>query len=81
MDYSNLPLERYPMVDKAFGFGSILAMDELALKGSLGMSESQKEQIIMKCRDAKSEYEVESIVKAAVPNGGASALYEGPHTS
>ena len=42
------------------------------------MTESEKEQLLMRCLDARSDKEMRRIVKDEVPEGRISALYEGP---
>ena len=43
-----------------------------------GLTESEKEQLLMRCKDAKSDREMRRIVEEEVPEGRISALYEGP---
>lgn len=54
MDYqfSNLPL----------GLGMVLAMNERARAGYDSLSETEKEHIILKCKDAKSKREMDRII-------------------
>ena len=62
------------------GFGMALATNERAMQHYAQMTESEKEQIIMKCKDAKSKAEMRKIVDSLVPDGNVKALYEGPKT-
>lgn len=78
MDTNGMPMEGFPFTELPLGFGMALAMNERAMEGYAGLSESQKEQIIMKCKDAKSKEEMRQIVDSLVPGGNASELYEGP---
>ena len=60
------------------GFGMALAANERAMQGYAQLSESEKEQIIMKCKDAKSKAEMRKIVNSLVPDQNMKSLYEGP---
>lgn len=78
MDTNGLPMEGYPISGVPLGFGMALAMNEQALQGYAGLTESEKEDIIMRCRDAKSKDEMQKIVNSLVPDGNVSSLFEGP---
>ncbi len=67
-----------PLASLPLGFGMALAMNERAMEAYAGLSESEKEQIIMKCRDAKSKDEMRTIVDSLVPEGNVNSLFEGP---
>lgn len=62
------------------GFGMALAMNEAAMQGYAGLSEAEKEEIIMKCKDAGSKEEMRKIVDSLVPEGNVSSLFEHPET-
>lgn len=70
--------EASPLPDLPLGFGMALAMNVKAMETYSGLSESEKEQIIMKCRDAKSKEEMRQIVDSLVPDGNVNSLFEGP---
>ena len=70
----------YPIAQLPLGLGMALGMNERAMDGYARLTESQKEQLIMRCRDAKSKEEMQRIVNELVPEGNISALYEGPAT-
>lgn len=63
------------------GFGMALAMNEKAMAAYAELTESQKEQIIHRCKDAKSKEEMRKIVNSLVPDGNANSLVEGPKTN
>lgn len=46
------------------GFGMALAMNERAMKKYSDLTESEKEKIILQCRDAKSKEEMDRIVNS-----------------
>lgn len=70
MDYNNndLPL----------GFGMALMMNERARAGFEGLSETEKEHIILKCKDAKSRAEMDKIVDSLMPDENVNDLFNGP---
>ncbi len=60
------------------GFGMALAMNERAMQAYSGLTESEKEHIIMRCKDARSKEEMRGIVDSLVPDGNVNSLLEGP---
>ncbi len=74
----------YPFAEVPLGFGMALAMNESALSGYARLTESQKEEVILRCRDAKSKAEMQRIVDslrmdgALGFDGSVSTLFEGP---
>lgn len=70
--------EGSPLAALPLGFGMALAMNEKAMQAYSGLSESQKEHIIMKCKDARSKAEMRKIVDSLVPDGNANSLFEEP---
>ena len=63
------------------GFGFALIKNEAAMRRYSELSESEKEEILMKCKDAKSKKEMQKIVDHLVPDKNINSLYEGPKTS
>ena len=63
------------------GFGMALAVNERAMQAYAGLTESEKEHIIMKCKDAKSKQEMRDIVNSLVPDGNVNSLLEGPRAT
>lgn len=63
------------------GFGFALARNEAAMQNYAQLTESEKEQIILRCKDAKSKSEMQKIVDSLVPGGDISSLYAGPRTN
>lgn len=68
----------YPLPQLPLGLGMGLAMNQAAMEGYAQLTESQKEQVIMRCRDARSKQEMQRIIDELVPEGRVSALFEGP---
>ncbi len=63
------------------GFGFALARNTIAMQRYGELTESEKEQIILKCKDAKSKAEMQRIVDSLVPDGNLSSVFEGPKTN
>ncbi|MBQ6695168.1 MAG: hypothetical protein IJN16_00515 [Lachnospiraceae bacterium] len=66
------------MRDLPMGFAFALARNEAAMQRYTQMTESEKEQIILKCKDARSKAEMQKLVDSLVPDGGLSSVYAGP---
>ncbi len=66
------------MRDLPMGFAFALARNEVAMQRYTQMTESEKEQVILKCKDARSKAEMQKLVDSLVPGGGLSSVYEGP---
>lgn len=62
------------------GFGFALIKNEDAMRRYSQLSESEKEEILMKCKDAKSKKEMQKIVDELVPDKNINSLYEDPKT-
>lgn len=56
-----------PFTDLPLGFGMGLAMNEAALSGYAGLTEAQKERVILRCKDARTKKEMQDIVDSLVP--------------
>lgn len=68
----------YPLSMVPLGLDLNMMENEAAHDMRSGMTESEKEQLLMRCRDAKSDREMRRIVEEEVPEGRISALFEGP---
>uniref|UniRef100_UPI0040564562 hypothetical protein n=1 Tax=Acetatifactor sp. TaxID=1872090 RepID=UPI0040564562 len=76
MDTNGMSMGGYPLTGLPLGFGMALAMNEPAMRGYAGLTETEREHIIMKCKDARSKEEMQRIVDSLVPDGNVSSLYE-----
>ena len=56
------------------GFGMALAMNEQAMQGYAALTETEKEHLILRCRDAGSKEEMERIVASLVPGESAESV-------
>lgn len=65
---NNDSMEGFGGVGLPLGFGMTLAMNERAMTGYAGLTEAQKEDIILRAKDAKSKEEMERIVSSLVPS-------------
>ncbi len=79
MDINN-PGDLY-LRELPLGFGFALARNEMAMQRYSELTESEKEQIILKCKDARSKAEMQKIVNDLVPDGNLSSVFEGPKTN
>ena len=68
----------YPLSMVPLGLDLNMMENEAAHDMRSGMTESEKERLLMRCRDAKSDREMRRIVEEEVPEGRISALFEGP---
>lgn len=66
--YPNLPL----------GLSMALMMNERAKEGYEGLSETEKEHIILKCKDAKTKAEMDKIIDSFAPAESMRDLFKGP---
>lgn len=64
----------YGLTDLPLGLGFGLAMNETALEAYAALSEQQKEQLIMRCRDAKSKEQMQSIIDSLAPGADAAGI-------
>ena len=76
MDVNGLSTAGVPLTGLPMGFGMALAMNEAAMRGHAGLSETEREHIILKCKDAQSKEEMQRIVDSLVPDGNMNTLYE-----
>lgn len=58
------------------GFGMSLAMNEEAMKGYAGLSEAEKERVLLRCRDAKTKKEMQKVVDSLIPGTDVQEVFE-----
>lgn len=68
----------YPLSMVPLGLDLDMMENEAVQSGRFSMTESRKEELLMRCKDAKSDREVRRIVAEEVPEGRIIALFEGP---
>lgn len=64
------------MTDMPLGFGFALAMNEPAMKTYASLSETEREHLLMRCKDAKSKDEMQRIVDSLVSDTDVRAIAE-----
>lgn len=62
--------------DLPVGFGMSLAMNEAALDGYAGLTEAEKEKIILRCKDAKTKSQMQEIVDSLAPGTDVQEVFE-----
>lgn len=65
-----------PFTDLPLGFGMGLAMNEAAMSGYAGLTEAQKEKVILRCKDAKTKEQMQDIVDSLVPGTDVQEVFE-----
>lgn len=58
------------------GFGMSLAMNEAAMLGYASLTEAEKEEVILRCKDAKTKSQMQEIVESLVPGQDIQGVYE-----
>lgn len=66
MDMTELPL----------GLSMELGMNEPAMQGYAGLSEAEKEQIILRCKDVKTKKQMQQVVNSLVRNVDIQEVFE-----
>ena len=62
MDTNGLNTGNYPATGMPMGFGMALAMNEPAMRSYAALSETEREHLILRCKDARSKEEMQKIV-------------------
>ena len=65
-----------PFAELQVGFGMSLATNEAAMKGYAGLTEAEKEKIILRCRDAKTKGQMQEIVDSLAPGTDVQEVFE-----
>ncbi len=78
MDINGISGEGLPMSAEGIpvGFGMNLMRNEGAMQGYAGLTESEKEHLIMRCRDARSKSEMQKIVDDLAPGTDVEAIVD-----
>lgn len=58
------------------GFGMALAMNEAAMNGYAGLTEAQKEEVILRCKDARTKEQMQEIVDSLAPGTDVREVYQ-----
>ena len=70
----NLASGTLGMTEMPLGFGFALGANEDAMKNYASLSETEREHLIMRCKDAKSKQEMQKIVDSLVTDADVSAI-------
>lgn len=76
MDMSGIPYDDATLGQLPMGFGMALAMNEPAMRGYAGLTEAQKEEIIMRCKDVKTKEQMQQIVDSLAPHMDVQQVFE-----
>lgn len=69
--YTGVPFTELPL-----GFGMALAQSEPAMRGYSALTEAEKEQVILRCKGARTKGEMQKIVDSLVPGADVQAIYQ-----
>ena len=64
MDINSSSEQTFPITGLPVGFSMALAQDEKAMEGFAGLTETEKEHLILRCKDARSHEEMQKIVQS-----------------
>jgi len=77
MDYSvEGAQDGVPFTDLPLGFGMGLAQSEAAMRGYASLTEAQKEEVLLRCKDVKTREQMQKIVDSLVPGADVQAIYQ-----
>lgn len=76
MDINGISGDGYGTGELPMGFGMNLMQNEAAMRGYAGLTESEKEHLIMRCRDARSKDEMQKIVDDLAPGTDVQAIMD-----
>lgn len=65
-----------PFSELPVGFGMSLLMNEPAMMGYAGLTEAQKERVILRCKDARTKGQMQEIVDSLVPGADVQGIFE-----
>ena len=77
MDYINangMAVGTLGITDIPLGFGFALATNEEAMRNYANLTETEREHLIMRCKDAKSKDEMQKIVNSLVDDADVGAI-------
>lgn len=62
--------------DLPVGFGMSLAINEAAMSGYAGLTEAEKEKIILRCKGARTKRQMQEIVESLAPGTDVQEVFE-----
>ena len=66
MDFNGISGDGFTLGELPLGFGMALAMNEPALQGYAALTEAEKEDLILRCKDVQTKDEMQRIVDSLV---------------
>jgi len=76
MDFSGNAYSGVPFTELPLGFGMALAQSEPAMRGYASLTEAEKEEIILRCKDVKTKEQMQAIVDSLAPHTDIQEIYE-----
>lgn len=78
MDLNGMPAEGFAdsPVGIPYGLGMLIAGNETFRNGYESLTETEREHLIFRCKDAQSEEELRRIIRESVPEGNVNNLIE-----
>ena len=80
MNVNGTPDDGLAFTQLPLGLGMALAMNEPAMSRYAGLNETEKEHLILSCKDARSKEEMQRIVDSLARYGDADKLLSGNDT-
>lgn len=74
MDFNGISGDGFTLGELPLGFGMALAMNESAMQGYAALTEAEKEDLILRCKDVQTKDEMQRIVDSLVPGTDIQAI-------
>lgn len=74
MDFNGISGDGFTLGELPLGFGMALAMNEPALQGYAALTEAEKEDLILRCKDVQTKDEMQRIVDSLAPGTDIQAI-------
>lgn len=74
MDFNGISGDGFTLGELPLGFGMALAMNEPALQGYAALTEAEKEELILRCKDVQTKDEMQRIVDSLAPGTDIQAI-------
>ena len=74
MDFNGISGDGFTLGELPLGFGMALAMNESAMKGYAALTEAEKEELILRCKDVQTKDEMQRIVDSLAPGTDIQAI-------
>lgn len=74
MDFNGISGDGFTLGELPLGFGMALAMNEPALQEYAALTEAEKEELILRCKDVQTKDEMQRIVDSLAPGTDIQAI-------